>query len=75
MIPKPLRIFLAAEALFTLGYFLLPPSGFKAASYAALGLTAVIAVVTGTRTYRPRRPRAWDLLGSRPAHAHRRRHR
>jgi len=64
VIPKPLRIFLAAEALFTLGYFLLPPSGFKAASYAALGLTAVIAVVTGTRTYRPRRPQAWYLLAA-----------
>jgi signal transduction histidine kinase len=57
-----LRSFLGAEALFTVGYFLLPPSGLKAASYAALGLSAVTALVVGVRTYRPRQPLAWYLL-------------
>jgi signal transduction histidine kinase len=55
-------MFLCAEALFTLGYFLLPPSGLKAASYAALGLSAVAALVIGVRRYRPRQPLAWFLL-------------
>ena len=59
-----MRIFLAAEALFTLGYFLLPPSGLKAASYAALGLSAVAALVVGARIYRPRQPLAWYLLAA-----------
>jgi len=59
-----LRMFLCAEALFTLGYFLLPPSGLKAASYAALGLSAVAALVIGVRRYRPRQPLAWFLLAA-----------
>jgi len=62
VIPKPLRLFLAAEAVFTLGYFALPPSGFKAACYTALGASAVVALVVGVRTYRPRQPLAWYLL-------------
>jgi signal transduction histidine kinase len=56
-------VFLSAEALFTLGYFLLPPSGLKAASYAGLGLGAAAALVVGARTFRPRQPLAWYLLG------------
>jgi signal transduction histidine kinase len=60
--PTSIRIFLGAEALFTVGYFLLPPSGLKAASYAALGLSAVAALVIGARTHRPRQPLAWYLL-------------
>jgi hypothetical protein len=51
-------MFLAAEALFTLGYFLLPPSAPKAVSYAALGLSAVAAVVVGVHIYRPSQRRA-----------------
>jgi signal transduction histidine kinase len=61
---RPLRIFLGAEALFTLGYFLLAPSAFKAASWAALGLTAAAAAVVGTRGQRPREPLAWYLLAA-----------
>ena len=57
-------MFLCAEALFTLGYFLLPPSGLKAASYAALGLSAVAALVIGVRRSRPRQPLAWFLLAA-----------
>jgi hypothetical protein len=57
-------MFLAAEALFTLGYFLLPPSAPKAVSYAALGLSAVAAVVVGVHIYRPSQRRAWYLLAA-----------
>jgi signal transduction histidine kinase len=60
--PTRLRSFLGAGALFTIGYFLLPPSALKATSYAALGLSAVAAVVVGVRTYRSRQPLAWYLL-------------
>jgi signal transduction histidine kinase len=61
---KPIRLFLGAEALLTLGYFLLPPSGAKAACWAALGLAAVAAVVVGARSHRPRQPLAWYLLAA-----------
>ena len=64
MSSRPVRIFLGVEALFTLGYFVLPPSGLKAASYAGLGLAAVTALVVGVRTYRPRQPLAWYLLAA-----------
>jgi signal transduction histidine kinase len=57
-----MRSFLAAEVVFTLGYFLLPPSVLKTASYAALGLAAVVALVLGARIHRPRQPLAWYLL-------------
>jgi signal transduction histidine kinase len=57
-----MRSFLTAEAVFVLGYFLLPPSELKTASYAALGLSSVVALVVGTRIYRPRQPLAWYLL-------------
>ena len=59
---RPLRLFLGAEVLFTLGYFLLPPSGLKAASYAGLGLAAAAALVVGARTFKPRQSLAWYLL-------------
>ncbi|HEV8425882.1 MAG TPA: sensor histidine kinase [Actinomycetes bacterium] len=62
MISKPMRSFLAAEAIFILGYFLLPPSGLKTASYTALGLSSVVALVVGARIHRPRQPLAWYLL-------------
>jgi signal transduction histidine kinase len=62
VIPRPLRSFLAAEALLAAAYFLLPPSTAKAATYTALGLAAAAALVAGVRIYRPRRPQAWYLL-------------
>jgi hypothetical protein len=62
VIPRPLRIFLATEAILAAAYFLLPPSTAKAAVYTALGLAAVAALVAGVRIYRPRRPQAWYLL-------------
>jgi signal transduction histidine kinase len=60
--PKPLRVFLATEAILAVAYFLLPPSAAKAACYTGLGLAAVAALVAGVRIYRPRRPLAWYLL-------------
>jgi signal transduction histidine kinase len=62
VIPRTLRIYLAAEAALALGYFLLPPSTLKAVIYAVLGLTSVLAVVVGARTHRPRQVLAWYLL-------------
>jgi len=59
-----MRLFLAAEAVFTLGYFALPPSAAKAACYTALGLAAVAAIVVGVRLYRPSHPLAWYLLAA-----------
>ncbi|HEV8652308.1 MAG TPA: sensor histidine kinase, partial [Actinomycetes bacterium] len=64
VIPKSMRVFLAAEAVFTLGYFLLPPSPPKAACYTAAGMSSVVAVVVGVRIYRPRQPLAWHLLAA-----------
>jgi signal transduction histidine kinase len=57
-----MRTFLVAEAIFALGYFLLAPSELKTASYAALGLASVAALVVGARSYRPRQRLAWYLL-------------
>jgi signal transduction histidine kinase len=62
VIPTPLRNFLIAGTVFASGYFLFPPSGLKTASYAALGLASVVAVVVGARSHRPRQPLAWYLL-------------
>jgi len=59
-----MRVFLAVESIFTVGYFLLPPSAPKAACYTALGVSAAVAVVVGVRTYRPSRPLAWYLLAA-----------
>jgi signal transduction histidine kinase len=62
VIPRSLRIYLAVEALLALGYFLLAPSVLKAVTYAVLGLASAVAVVVGTRIYRPRQALAWYLL-------------
>jgi signal transduction histidine kinase len=61
MMPKPMRVFLATGAILAVCYFLLPPSAAKAACWAALGLSAVAALLVGVRTYRPRQPLAWYL--------------
>jgi signal transduction histidine kinase len=62
--PKPMRFFLAAEAIFALGYFLAPPSALKAACWAALGLAAIVALVVGARIHRPRQALPWWLLAA-----------
>jgi signal transduction histidine kinase len=61
---RPARIFLAAELLLGAVYFLLPDSLLRAAVYCTLGLGMVVAVVVGTRLYRPSRPLAWYLLAA-----------
>jgi signal transduction histidine kinase len=64
VISKPMRVFLAAEAILTLGYFALPPSAVKAACYTAIGLIAASALFLGVRLYRPSLPLAWYLLAA-----------
>ncbi len=64
MIYRPLRFFLATEAAFALGYFLLQPSVLKTASYTGLGLTSAIAVFVGARTHKPRQSFAWYLIAA-----------
>jgi signal transduction histidine kinase len=58
------RIFLAVELLLGVTYFLLPDSLLRAAVYCTLGLGMVMAVVVGTRLYRPSRPLAWYLIAA-----------
>ena len=59
---RPARIFLAAELLLGIAYFLLPDSLLRAVVYCTLGLGMVVAVVVGTRLHRPAQPLAWYLL-------------
>jgi diguanylate cyclase len=61
---RPARIFLAVELLLGVTYFLLSDSLLRAAVYCTLGLGMVVAVVVGTRLYRPNRPLAWYLLAA-----------
>jgi signal transduction histidine kinase len=64
VIPKPMRTFLAVEAILAASYFAMPASPAKAACYTALGLGTVVALVAGVRIYRPRQPLAWYLLAA-----------
>jgi signal transduction histidine kinase len=59
-----MRVFLVAEAVLTLGYFVLPPSPIKLASYSAIGLIAAFALLQGVRLYGPSHPLAWYLLAA-----------
>jgi signal transduction histidine kinase len=43
-------------------YFLLDPSGLRAAVYTAVALGMVVAMVAGTRQWRPAQPMAWYLI-------------
>jgi signal transduction histidine kinase len=58
------RIFLAVELLLGVTYFLLPDSLLRAVVYCSLGVGMVVAVVVGTRLYRPSRPLAWYLIAA-----------
>jgi signal transduction histidine kinase len=64
VIPKPMRAFLAAEVILTVGYFALPPSAAKAVCYTLMGLLAASALVAGVRLYQPSLPLAWYLLAA-----------
>jgi len=44
MFPRAARVFVAAELLFGIAYFLLPPSGLRAIAYNATSLGMVVAV-------------------------------
>jgi signal transduction histidine kinase len=61
---RPARVFLAVELLLGAAYFLLPASPALAVAYTGLGLAAVVAVVVGTRLYRPTQPLAWYLVAA-----------
>ena len=61
---RPARIFLAVELLLGAAYFLLSASLLRAAVSCAIGLGMVVAVVVGTRLYRPNRPLAWYLVAA-----------
>jgi signal transduction histidine kinase len=64
MFPRAARVFVAAELLLGVAYFLLPPSGLRAVAYCATSLGMVVAVVVGTRMWRPSRPMAWYLIAA-----------
>jgi signal transduction histidine kinase len=61
---RPARIFLAAELLLGVTYFLLADSLLRAVVYCSLGLAMVAAVIVGTRLWRPSKPVAWYLLAA-----------
>jgi hypothetical protein len=62
MFPLAARVFVAAELLLGIAYFMLPPSGPRAVVYcsASLGMVVavVVAVVVGVRMWRPSWPMA-----------------
>ena len=61
---RPARIFLAVGLLLGVTYFRLPDSLLRAVVYCALELGMVVAVVVGTRLFRPSKPLAWYLLAA-----------
>ena len=62
MFPRAARVFVAAELLFGVAYFLLPPSGLRGAAYSATSVGMVVAVVIGVRRWKPAQPMAWYLI-------------
>ena len=62
MFPLAARVFVAAELLLGIVYFMLPPSGLRAVAYCSASLGMVVAVVVGVRIWRPARPMAWYLI-------------
>jgi diguanylate cyclase len=64
MFPRAARIFVGVEVALGVAYFLIPPSGVRAAVYCAASLGMVVAVVLGTRLWWPSRPTAWYLIAS-----------
>ncbi len=64
MFPRAARIFVGAEVMLGVTYFLIPPSLLRAAVYCTVSLGMVVAVVIGTRMWRPARPMAWYLIAT-----------
>jgi hypothetical protein len=62
MFPRAARAFLAVELLLGIAYFVLPSSGVRGAIYCATSLGMVVAVIVGTRRWRPSAPMAWYLI-------------
>jgi signal transduction histidine kinase len=62
MFPRAARVFVGAEVVLGVLYFLLDPSGLRAATFTAVSLGMVVAVVAGVRRWRPARPMAWYLI-------------
>jgi signal transduction histidine kinase len=62
MFARAARVFIVAELAFGVAYFLLPPSGIRAIVQSATSLGMVVAIVIGTRVWRPSRPLAWYLI-------------
>jgi len=62
MFPRAARIFVGVEVVFGVAYFLLPPSLLRAAAYCVVSLGMVVAVVVGTRRWKPAQPMAWYLI-------------
>ena len=55
-------LYLLAGVLATGGYFVLPSASAQNIVYNLIGLSAVAAIVVGTRTHRPVRPLPWYVL-------------
>ena len=62
MFPRAARVFVGAEVVLGVCYFLLDPSGLRAAVFTAISLGMVVAVVVGVRHWRPAQPAAWYLI-------------
>ena len=62
MFPRAARVFVGAEVVLGVLYFLLDPSGLRAAVFTAVSLGMVVAVVVGARRWRPSVPMAWYLI-------------
>jgi signal transduction histidine kinase len=64
VIPRAVRIFLAAEVLLGVAYFALPASALKGYAFCAGELGMAVALVVGVRTWRPSRALAWYLMAA-----------
>jgi signal transduction histidine kinase len=64
MFPRAARVFVAAELLLGIAYFVLPPSGLRAVVFCSTSLGLVVALVVGARMWRPSQPMAWYLLAA-----------
>jgi signal transduction histidine kinase len=64
MFPRAARVFVAAELLLGIAYFVLPPSGLRAVVFCSTSLGLVVALVVGARMWRPSQSMAWYLLAA-----------
>jgi signal transduction histidine kinase len=64
MFPRAARIFVGVEVVLGVAYFRLPPSLLRVAVYSVVSLAMVVAVVIGTRRWKPAQPMAWYLIAA-----------